>query len=91
MMSPHTSYRASDYLRKAGWPEEDLTATTDEGGGFYPLRIGEMFNGGRFIITRKLGWGGGSSVWLAKDREYAPRECRQSPIHRQLIQILKQS
>jgi len=52
------------------WPEEDLTSTADESGGFYSLRVGETLDDGRFVITRKLGWGGFSSVWLARDREY---------------------
>lgn len=55
------------------WPEEDLTSTAEEGGGFYPLRLGETFEDGRFVITRKLGWGGNSSVWLARDRKYVPK------------------
>ena len=63
-------YRASDYLKALKWPEEDLTSTADEGAGFYPLRPGETFDDERFVITRKLGWGGYSTVWLARDRKY---------------------
>jgi len=55
------------------WPEENFTSTADEAGGFYPVRLGETFEDGRFVITRKLGWGGFSSVWLARDRKYAPK------------------
>ena len=54
------------------WPEEDFALSSDEGGGFYPVRLGETFDDGRFVITRKLGWGGFSSVWLAGDRKYVP-------------------
>jgi len=57
---------------RRAWPEEDFSLTTDEGGGFYSLRIGEPFDDKRFIITSKLGWGNLSSVWLAIDREYVP-------------------
>lgn len=67
---PASPYRASDYLRGLEWPEEDLTSTADEGGGFYPLRLGEAFDERRFVVTRKLGWGGYSTVWLARDRGY---------------------
>jgi serine/threonine-protein kinase SRPK3 len=68
---PDFPYQASDYLKALKWPEEDLTSTTDEGAGFYPLRLGETFDDERFVITRKLGWGGYSTVWLARDRKYA--------------------
>jgi len=37
--------QASKYLKNLKWPEEDLTSTADEGGGFYPLRVGETFDG----------------------------------------------
>ncbi|KAN0125243.1 kinase-like protein, partial [Russula decolorans] len=50
--------------------EESLTSTANEGAGFYSARLGETFDDGRFVITRKLGWGGFSSVWLARDRKY---------------------
>ena len=52
------------------WPEENLTSTMTEGGGFYPVRLGETFDNERFVITRKLGFGGFSSVWLARDRKF---------------------
>lgn len=57
-------------MKAIEWPEEDLASTADEGAGFYPLRLGETLDDGRFVITRKLGWGGYSTVWLARDREY---------------------
>jgi serine/threonine-protein kinase SRPK3 len=68
--SPYSVYQASEDLKGLEWPEEGLTSTTNEGGGFYPARLGETFDDGRFVITRKLGWGGFSSVWLARDRKY---------------------
>jgi serine/threonine-protein kinase SRPK3 len=52
------------------WPEEDLSSTADGGAGFYPLRLGEALDDERFVIIRKLGWGGYSTVWLAKDLKY---------------------
>lgn len=36
-------------------------------GGYHPVRIGDAFGGGRYIVLRKLGWGHFSTVWLAKD------------------------
>ena len=67
---PGLPYQASAYLKALEWPEEDLTSTADEGAGFYPLRLGETLDDERFVITKKLGWGGYSTVWLARDREY---------------------
>jgi serine/threonine-protein kinase SRPK3 len=61
-------YQASDQLKTLKWPEEDLTLTAEEGAGFYPLRLGETLDDERFVIIKKLGWGGYSSVWLARDR-----------------------
>ena len=64
------TYQASEGLRAMEWPEENLTSTMIEEGGFYPARLGEAFDEGRFVITRKLGYGGFSSVWLARDRKF---------------------
>ena len=36
-------------------------------GGYHPVRIGDSFSDGRYIVVRKLGWGHFSTVWLAKD------------------------
>ena len=65
--------QASGPLERQRWPEEDFSSTADEGGGFYPVRLGETFDNGRFVIKRKLGWGGFSSVWLARDRKYVSK------------------
>lgn len=64
---PDLVWQASDQLKALKWPEEDLTSTAAEGGGFYPLRLGETLDDERFVIIRKLGWGGYSTVWLARD------------------------
>ncbi|EJD00046.1 kinase-like protein, partial [Fomitiporia mediterranea MF3/22] len=67
--TPQPTYQASEDLKNMQWPEENLALSSDEGGGFYPARIGEIFDEARFVITKKLGWGGFSSVWLARDRK----------------------
>ncbi|KAK0611714.1 kinase-like domain-containing protein [Immersiella caudata] len=36
-------------------------------GGYHPVRIGDVFNGGRYKVLRKLGHGAYSTVWLACD------------------------
>uniref|UniRef100_UPI0037E88E6B SRSF protein kinase 3 n=1 Tax=Semicossyphus pulcher TaxID=241346 RepID=UPI0037E88E6B len=35
-------------------------------GGYYPVNIGDLFNG-RYHVVRKLGWGHFSTVWLCWD------------------------
>lgn len=40
-------------------------------GGFHPVCLGDTFQDGRYKIHHKLGWGGFSTVWLAKDNKYA--------------------
>ncbi len=56
----------SENVEDPFWPEEDHSLTTDQRGGFYAVRLGEMFEE-RYVVTRKLGFGGFSSVWLARD------------------------
>lgn len=34
-------------------------------GGYHPVRIGDVFNNGRYKIVSKLGYGVYSTVWLA--------------------------
>ncbi|EEH39143.2 protein kinase dsk1 [Paracoccidioides lutzii Pb01] len=36
-------------------------------GGYHPVRPGESYNNGRYIVVRKLGWGHFSTVWLSRD------------------------
>ena len=36
-------------------------------GGYHPVSVGESYKDGKYIVTRKLGWGHFSTVWLARD------------------------
>lgn len=38
---------------------------------FYPVRIGEVFQG-RYQVITKLGWGAHSTIWLCHDLQYVP-------------------
>ncbi|KAK2738266.1 hypothetical protein FQN57_007129 [Myotisia sp. PD_48] len=38
-----------------------------EQGGYHPVALGDVFKNGRYKIYHKLGYGGYSTVWLAKD------------------------
>lgn len=39
-------------------------------GGYHPLALGDILKDGRYEIVHKLGWGGYSTTWAAKDQEY---------------------
>jgi hypothetical protein len=42
-------------------------------GGYHPVCLGDTFKKGRYKIYHKLGCGGFSTVWLAKDRARSPK------------------
>jgi len=37
-------------------------------GGYHPISVGDTFDQGRFRVLHKLGFGGSSTVWLARDQ-----------------------
>ena len=39
-----------------------------EPGGFHPISIGDCFAQGRYRVLHKLGYGGSSTIWLARDQ-----------------------
>lgn len=54
--------------------EEEVETTAEEEdsedyckGGYHPVQIGELYNNGRYVVVRKLGWGHFSTVWLSRD------------------------
>lgn len=36
-------------------------------GGYHPVTLGDTFKDDRYEVVHKLGWGGFSTVWLARD------------------------
>ncbi|KAL9229713.1 hypothetical protein vseg_005150 [Gypsophila vaccaria] len=53
----------------SGSSEEEEEFESYRKGGYHAVRIGDSFNGGRYIAQRKLGWGQFSTVWLAFDTQ----------------------
>lgn len=39
-------------------------------GGYHLVRVGDEFNGGKYRVLRKLGYGVYSTVWLACDLKF---------------------
>lgn len=37
-------------------------------GGYHPVQLGDLFQAGRYKIVHKLGWGGWSTTWVARDQ-----------------------
>jgi serine/threonine-protein kinase SRPK3 len=37
-------------------------------GGYHPVTLGECLKAGRYKVLHKLGWGGYSTVWAARDQ-----------------------
>ncbi|KAH9327155.1 hypothetical protein KI387_007333, partial [Taxus chinensis] len=59
-------------------------STITGGGGYHAVRIGDSFNGGRYVVQSKLGWGHFSTVWLAwdiKDNRYVALKVQKSAQH----------
>ncbi|KAM0325452.1 hypothetical protein ACHAQA_007439 [Verticillium albo-atrum] len=62
--------RIQPYAHHAYEILEDVESPEDyEPGGFHPIRIGDVFRDGRYRIIHKLGYGGYSTIWLAKDEQ----------------------
>ncbi|XP_062102782.1 uncharacterized protein LOC133812944 [Humulus lupulus] len=51
----------------SGSEDDDEGIDSYRKGGYHAVRVGDQFNGGRYVAQRKLGWGQFSTVWLAYD------------------------
>lgn len=41
-------------------------------GGYHPIALGDTLKDGRYKVLHKLGWGGYSTVWAARDQRLEP-------------------
>jgi serine/threonine-protein kinase SRPK3 len=63
----------------------DSDTSEDEGedgykkGGYHPVKIGETYKDGRYVVLKKLGWGHFSTCWLCADT--AAGKISNSPAH----------
>ena len=55
------------YKFKGNFPYYEESALAYKPGGYHPVILGDVLKDGRYIIRQKLGWGGFSTVWAAKD------------------------
>lgn len=56
-------------------------------GGFHPTALGDTFKDGRYVIHRKLGFGGRSTVWLASDEGERGVPSPRDPPRRKFVSI----
>lgn len=47
------------------------TSKDTDRGGYHPLKVGDDLNNGRYRLVDKLGYGGYSTIWLARDLQMA--------------------
>lgn len=62
-----TEFISYHYQIKRLWDQEKLSRYRP--GGYHPVHLGDTFKDGRYKIVHKLGWGGFSTAWLARDSE----------------------
>lgn len=52
------------------FPEDDVEDLEQyRAGGYHPTLIDDSFQGGRYTVVHKLGYGGYSTIWLARDHQ----------------------
>ncbi|KZF22461.1 kinase-like protein [Xylona heveae TC161] len=67
-LSTEFETRSSDnlsYLHHTSTLSENLDLYRP--GGYHPVSLGDTFKNGRYRVAHKLGWGGFSIVWVARD------------------------
>ncbi|KAI8626873.1 kinase-like domain-containing protein [Xylariaceae sp. FL1651] len=41
-------------------------------GGYHPILLGDLFKNQRYKVIQKIGWGGNSTTWVARDQLHSP-------------------
>eukprot|EP00245_Coleochaete_scutata_P006032 TRINITY_DN20145_c0_g1_i1.p1 TRINITY_DN20145_c0_g1~~TRINITY_DN20145_c0_g1_i1.p1 ORF type:complete len:678 (-),score=172.47 TRINITY_DN20145_c0_g1_i1:269-2302(-) len=83
---------SDDSCERTSYPSSggEYTESEDEGtedyrrGGYHPVKIGDVFKNGRYVVERKLGWGHFSTVWLSwdyVDKSYVALKIQKSAAH----------
>lgn len=54
-------------------------------GGFHPANLGDTFHGGPYVIRHKLGYGGFSTAWLARDVQ---EQCVFTSFHLAIVPLM---
>ncbi|RYC60332.1 hypothetical protein CHU98_g5878 [Xylaria longipes] len=64
-----TTYTCTSHEDDVYVPEIDLEDFEDYTiGGYHPTKIGDTFHHDRYEVVHKLGFGGYSTIWLARDK-----------------------
>jgi len=58
--------------RNLMYEEEDVLKYSP--GGHHPIVLGDTLKDGRYTVRQKLGFGGFSTVWAARDNQYGAME-----------------
>ncbi|KAG0057605.1 serine/threonine protein kinase, CMGC group [Gryganskiella cystojenkinii] len=64
----HSQYSDQDQdYEDSLYSDEEEDMEDYKRGGYHYIAVGDVFNEGRYVTLRKLGWGHFSTVWLARD------------------------
>ncbi|KAI9478705.1 MAG: hypothetical protein EXX96DRAFT_484164, partial [Benjaminiella poitrasii] len=66
--SRHRSYSVGSISEDDVVEEEEEDRKDYCKGGYHPVHVGEKYKEGQYTVTRKLGWGHFSTVWLVRDQ-----------------------
>lgn len=62
-----TSASPAQFFPVYNWQDNVENLENYRNGGYHPVKLGDKFKDGQYQIVHKLGYGGFSTVWLARD------------------------
>ena len=69
LLKPENQWRLL-HLHDGFGAEDELERLSGyQPGGYHPVHLHDTFDGGRYRVVHKLGYGGFSTVWLCRDTE----------------------